>query len=177
MPHKRNPDLLELARSRAAAIEGDLATVLALRAKLTSGYHRDFQLLKEPLIRGLSRTLEALGIMRLVVPELQVDRQKAQASLGGGLLATDEVMRRVESGTPFRRAYRDVATALQRGERFPEPPPSRLMARRTSTGGLGALGLDLVWRRWKGMERWCERERLRFDRAMKRLAGPRRSGT
>jgi argininosuccinate lyase len=174
MPHKRNPDLLELARARAAALEGELAATLALRGKLGSGYHRDFQLLKEPLIRGLSRTLEMLGIMGLVLPRLGVDRAKAAAALGGGALATDEVMRRVETGVPFRRAYREVAAALQRGERFPEPKPARLIARRNSTGGIGRLELDRTWRRWRAMERWCERERNRFDRAMSRLAGPRR---
>ena len=177
MPHKRNPDLLELARGRAAALEGDLAATLALRGKLSSGYHRDFQLLKEPLIRGLNRTLELLGIMGLVVPRLEVDRARGLAALSDGTLATDEVMRRVETGVPFRRAYREVAAALKRGERFPRPSPARLMARRNSTGGMGGLELDQAWRRWRALERWCERERDRFDRAMRRLAGPRRRRT
>jgi argininosuccinate lyase len=177
MPHKRNPDLLELARARAAALEGDLAAVLALRGKLTSGYHRDFQLLKEPLIRGTRRTLELLGSLGLVVPRLGVDRARGLAALEGGALATDEVMRRVELGVPFRRAYRDVALALKRGERFRTPSPARLIARRNSTGGIGRLELDLVWRRWRTVERWCERERNRFEAAMRRLAGPRRKRT
>jgi argininosuccinate lyase len=175
MPHKRNPDLLELARARAAALEGDLAAVLALRGKLTSGYHRDFQLLKEPLLRGLHRTLELLDIMGLVVPRLEVDRARGLAALEGGALATDEVMRRVELGEPFRRAYRNVAAELKRGARFPTPGASRLIARRSSEGGLGNLGLPLVWQRWRVMARWGERERDRFERALRKLAGPRRS--
>ena len=174
MPHKRNPDLLELARARIAALEGDLAAVQALRAKLTSGYHRDFQLLKEPLIRGLGRTLEALGILALVIPRLEVDRGRAAAALSGGALVTDEVMRRVEAGVPFRRAYREVAAELKRGARFAAPSAARLIARRASTGGLGRLELEHAWRRWRALERWCERERDRFTRAMHRLAG--RSG-
>ena len=175
MPHKRNPDLLELARARAAALEGDLAAVLALRGKLTSGYHRDFQLLKEPLLRGLHRTLELLDIMGLVVPRLEVDRARGFAALEGGALATDEVMRRVELGEPFRRAYREVAAELKRGARFPTPGASRLIARRSSEGGLGNLGLPLAWQRWRVMARWGERERNRFERALRKLAGPRRS--
>jgi argininosuccinate lyase len=171
MPHKRNPDLLELARARAAATEGDLAAILALRAGLTSGYHRDFQLLKEPVIRGLGRTLELFGIMGLVIPELAVDRAKAWEALAGPALATDEVMRRVEAGTPFRRAYREVAAGIRRGERFPAPTPRQVIARRRSTGGLGNLGLRLAWRRWRALERWLTRERRAFDRALDRLAG------
>lgn len=173
MPHKQNPDLLELARARAAALEGDLAAVLGLRAKLTSGYHRDFQLLKEPLIRGLGRTLEVLAILGLVVPRLGVDRARGAAALAGGALATDEVMHRVEMGTPFRQAYREVAAELKRGASYPLPAPGRLIARRTSEGGLGRLGLDRAWRRWRAQEKWCERERNRFDRALSRLAGRR----
>ncbi len=174
MPHKRNPDLLELSRARVAALEGDLAAVLALRAKLTGGYHRDFQLLKEPLIRGVGRILEALAISGLVIPRLEVDPGRAAAALQGGVLATDQVMRRVEAGTPFRRAYREVSAALRRGEPLPEVSPGAIMGRRGSTGGLGRLGIPAVWRRWRAMEKWMSGERTRFDRALARLAGPRR---
>ena len=176
MPHKRNPDLLELSRARVAALEGDLAAVLAIRSNLTTGYHRDFQLLKEPLIRGIGRALEVVETVSLVLPRLGVDRARGLAALQGDALATDEVMRRVELGVPFRRAYRDVAAAVKRGERFAAPRRSELIARRSSTGGLGRLELDHAWRRWRAIERWCERERTRFDRAMARLAGPRRGG-
>jgi len=176
MPHKRNPDLLELARARVAALEGDLAAVLALRARLTSGYHRDFQLLKEPLIRGLGRTIEGLAICGLVVPRLEVDAARGLAALQGGALATDQVMRLVGDGVPFRRAYRQVAAAFRRGEPMPEVPPARIMARRRSAGGLGNPGFGRAWRRWRVVERWLTGERHRFDRALDRLAGPRGRG-
>jgi argininosuccinate lyase len=173
MPHKRNPDLFELTRGRVAALEGDLATVLAVRGKLTSGYHRDFQLLKEPLIRGLGRTEQMLGILALAIPQLEVDHARGLEALAGGALATDEVMRRVESGVPFRRAYREVAAALKRGESFAVPPAGRLIARRRSTGGLGRLGLNAAWRRIERARRWSEQELARFHAAMDRLRGPR----
>ena len=154
--------------------DDDLAAVLALRGKLTSGYHRDFQLLKEPMIRGLGRALELFGIAGLVLPRLEVDSRRAREALRGDLLATDEVLRRVERGTPFRAAYREVAAALRRGEPLPAPSPARLLARRRSEGGLGHLGLAGAWKRWRAVERWLERERSRFDTAMGRLAGTRR---
>jgi argininosuccinate lyase len=173
MPHKRNPDLFELTRARVAVLEGDLATVLALRGKLGSGYHRDFQLLKEPLFRGIASTEQMLGVLAAAIPQLEVDRARGLEALGGGALATDEVMRRVESGTPFRRAYRDVAAALKRGETFPAPSRTRLMARRRSTGGLGRLELGKIWRRFDQARRWSGREMVKFHRAMDRLRGPR----
>ena len=173
MPHKRNPDLFELTRARAAALDGDLFTVMQLSAKLTGGYHRDFQLLKEPLFRGLGRTGEMLGMLARAVPMLGVNPERGRAALAGGALATDEVMRRVESGQAFRAAYREVAAAIKRGETFPAPAPAELVARRASTGGVGNPGLGLVRSRITAARRWAARERTRFERAMARLAGRR----
>ncbi|MBA3894786.1 MAG: argininosuccinate lyase [Gemmatimonadales bacterium] len=173
MPHKRNPDLFELTRGRAAALEGDLAAVLQIKSKLSSGYHRDFQLLKEPLMRGLDRTEAMLAALAAAVPRLGVDRERCEAALAGGALATDEVMRRVEEGSPFRNAYRDVAAALRRGDAFEPPPASRIVARRRSTGGLGDLGLEEARARARRARRWGQREHGRFQRAIGKLAGRR----
>ncbi len=171
MPQKRNPDLFELTRGRAAALEGDLAAVLHTRAKLSSGYHRDFQLLKEPLMRGLDRAEAMLRAMVQAVPKLAVDRERCAAALEGGTVATDEVMRRVEEGTAFRTAYREVAAAIALGETFEAPTQSRVLERRRSTGGLADLGLSEAGARARRQHRWGARERRRFDQTLTRLAG------
>jgi hypothetical protein len=80
-------------------------------------------------------------------------------------------MRRVEQGLPFRTAYRQVAAALDAGEKFPAPSPTKLIARRSSTGGVGNLGLNLSRARVRRGRTWHARERRRFDRAMRKLAG------
>ena len=125
MPQKRNPDLFELIRAGAAATEGDLAAVLAIRGKLTAGYHRDFQLLKEPLMRGIERLAAAVTMATAALPRLEVRRDRCLAALEGGAMATDEAMRRVETGTPFRTAYREVAALVRDGARFPYPGRAR----------------------------------------------------
>ena len=174
MPHKRNPDVFELTRARSAAVEGDLAAVMRIKAGLTGGYHRDFQLLKEPLLRGLDRTGELLGMLSHAIPRLDVDRKRGTAALQGAALATDEVMRRVEGGRPFRVAYREVAAALKTGERFPAPGRTAVVARRRGSGNLGNLGLGGAAARLRTARSWGNRQRRRFDRAMARLAGRRR---
>jgi argininosuccinate lyase len=173
MPQKRNPDLFELTRARAASLEGDLAAVLALKAKLTGGYHRDFQLLKEPLFRGLDRTGEMLAMLIHAVPQLGVDRERGRAALRGEALLTDEVMRRVDAGTPFRLAYREVVAEHRAGVRFAEPPLRELLRRRRSTGGLGNLALPKLRARVRAARAWNRRELARFGAAMSRLAGRR----
>ena len=171
MPHKQNPDLFELTRGRAAAVEGDLLSVLQIKAKLAGGYHRDFQLLKEPLMRGMERTGTMLDTVIHAIPEIVIDAARCQAALTGGALATDEVMRRVESGRPFRSAYREVASDLKKGARFAAPAPDDIIARRASTGGLGNLGLPEVKTRIRRSQAWGRQQRTRFTRALSKLAG------
>lgn len=169
MPQKRNPDLFELTRARAATVEGALAETLALRAKLTGGYHRDFQLLKAPLGRGLAVTGEMLAMIAAAVPMLTVNRDRGSAGVQGDVLATDEVMRRVRKGQSFRQAYREVAVGLKRGEAMPPLSAKAITSARTSTGALGNLRLDLLVKRLKAQERWQVGERKRFEAALAKL--------
>jgi argininosuccinate lyase len=171
MPHKRNPDVFELTRGRAALVDAHLIAVLQLKSKLHGGYNRDVQLLKPPLFGGLDTTSAILRMAAEVVPSLEVDRTRSLAGLDAGTLSTDEVLRRAESGVPFRTAYRDVAAAMARGEAFARPAPSEILRRRVSTGGLGNLGLPSLRARLASVRRSARVSRARFDAAMSRLAG------
>lgn len=175
MPQKRNPDLFELTRARSALVEGSLFTVHALKAKLPGGYHRDFQFLKAPLMRGIELTDEMLAMLALAVPRLEVDRARGRAALSGDILATDEALRRTRAGQPFREAYRAVSRELKAGVTMPAIPDRDLIAARGSAGGLGNLGLRLARSRVTRAQRWWRAERRRFDDAMLRLAGRRRA--
>jgi argininosuccinate lyase len=169
MPQKRNPDLFELTRARAAALTGDHATLMSLKTGLAGGYHRDFQLLKAPLLRGIDRTAEMLAMLAHAIPRLEVDAARARASLTNEVFATDAVMARVRAGEPFRRAYRDVAAQVKRGEQVEVPRSADVLASRTSTGGLGNLPLAGLRRRMTGAARWNRRQQARFDAAIARL--------
>jgi argininosuccinate lyase len=169
MPQKRNPDLFELTRARVAALSGDLATLMALKGGLAGGYHRDFQLLKAPLMRGIDRSHEMLAMLATAIPRLGVDAARARAALRNEVFATDALMARVRDGEPFRRAYRDVSASVKRGDRVAEPTNAAMLASRTSSGGLGNLPLAALQRRRKGAVRWNAREQRRFDVAIDRL--------
>ena len=171
MPHKRNPDLFELTRARAAQVEGALAEVLALGRGLPSGYHRDFQFLKAPLFRGIDRTTEMLGMMASAVPRLLVDRVRGARALSGDILATDEVFRRTAAGTPFRTAYRAVAAELKKGAKLPALTPMEILAARKVVGGMGNLALDAARTRIRAARRWNGTARRRWEGALERLAG------
>ncbi|MGH7657448.1 MAG: lyase family protein [Gemmatimonadales bacterium] len=172
MPQKRNPDVFEITRARAAGLAGDLVTVLSLRGNLTSGYHRDFQLLKGPLFRGLDHTLEMTTMLGTVVPALEVNREAARERLSAsGILVTDEVMRRVSAGESFREVYHEVAGEFHGGKPVPPPRESEILGRRLSTGAPGNPDLQHARRRLRATRTWRDRESRRFMSAVRRLAG------
>jgi len=115
MPQKRNPDVFELVRGRTATAQACLAEALGVTAKLPSGYHRDLQLLKAPLFRGIDLARETLAIMTAALAE--VSFQPDNIHLDPGLRAAEQAFRLVlEEGIPFREAYRRVGETLNKKE-------------------------------------------------------------
>jgi argininosuccinate lyase len=107
MPQKRNPDVFELVRGRTATAQACLFEALAIAAKLPSGYHRDLQLLKAPLFRGIDLARDTLAILTAALPGMRFHPEKIR--LEPELYAAEEAYRMVlEEGIPFREAYRRV---------------------------------------------------------------------
>ena len=106
MPQKRNPDLPELTRGKAARVIGSLVSLLVLVKGLPMTYNKDLQEDKEPLfdaVRTMDATLEALAAF---FPTLAFDRQRAASMLVGGFLdATVLAEYLVDRGMPFRSAH------------------------------------------------------------------------
>jgi argininosuccinate lyase len=112
MPQKRNPDVFELMRGRAAVAQAALGEVLAITQKLTSGYHRDLQLIKPPLFRAIDSCLQTLGILpsalegvRFLPEKIRLDPTIHAAAAANALVAAE--------GVPFREAYRRIAAKLK----------------------------------------------------------------
>jgi argininosuccinate lyase len=106
MPQKRNPDVFELVRGRTATAHACLVEALGVFAKLPSGYHRDLQLLKAPLFRGIDLARETLAILAPAIAGVRFHPPE----LTPELRAAEEAYRLVlEEGIPFREAYRRIA--------------------------------------------------------------------
>ena len=108
MPQKRNPDVFELIRGHSATAQACLAETLGITSKLTSGYHRDLQLLKAPLFRGIDLCVATLAILP---PALEgVHFNKERIALDPSIHAAAEANLLVaKEGIPFRDAYRRIA--------------------------------------------------------------------
>lgn len=109
MPHKKNPDVLELLRAKYHEVLAFEMQVRNTAVNLISGYHRDLQLTKEAIIRGFGTTLAAVQIATLVFQNLSVNPDKCQAAMTEELFTTAKVYELVEKGMPFREAYRLIA--------------------------------------------------------------------
>ena len=113
MPQKRNPDVFELIRGRTASAQGCLVEIMAITAKLPSGYQRDLQLIKAPLFRSIDLCLETLAIVPAALDGVRFrkDRIALDPSIHAAAQANELV---VKEGIPFREAYQRVGESLKR---------------------------------------------------------------
>ena len=109
MPHKKNPDVLELLRAKYHIILAYEFQVKNIIGNLPSGYNRDFQLTKEPTMKGLETTKESLSITGLIFRNLKVNKENCDKALTKDVYATEKVYKLVKKGIPFREAYRIIS--------------------------------------------------------------------
>ena len=113
MQQKRNPDVFELIRARASRAPVRVQEIMALTAGLTSGYHRDLQLIKEPLMAAIDDALATSNMMTHAITELQFISTRTTAAMDSSLNAAERANRLVQDeGITFREAYRRVAADL-----------------------------------------------------------------
>ncbi len=115
MPHKKNPDVLELIRAKCNRIQSLPNELALMMANLPSGYHRDMQLTKEilfPAIEDLKQCLEMAGIM---FSQVKVNDQILKDEKYKYIFTVESVNDLVNAGVPFRDAYRQVGNDVAAG--------------------------------------------------------------
>jgi argininosuccinate lyase len=109
MPQKRNPDVAELVRGRAAPSIGELTSLLTLVKGLPLAYDRDLQEDKALVFGSVARTLGCLEGMANLVDTLAFDTAALEAAaVASTAWATDLAERLVERGVAFREAHEVV---------------------------------------------------------------------
>ncbi|MCX7819400.1 MAG: argininosuccinate lyase [Kiritimatiellae bacterium] len=166
MPQKRNPDVLELVRARAARVAADAAVTLEILRAAPSGYQRDLQETKEPYLRGMATTRASLRILAPLVRGLKVCADRLRASFDPSVFATDRALELVASGMPFRDAYGAIRQRL--GELRAEDPGAAI-ARKTHLGAPAGIRWDELRRRASAVREEAAGERAHLHRALSRL--------
>lgn len=146
MPNKRNPDIVELLRAAYAPLAGARAELVATLS-LPSGYHRDLQNTKPPLIAAFSKGLVAMSLLPDLAEGLQLRRDAMRAAISKDMYATDIAIEAARDGVPFREAYREAARSGMASDRTPEGS----IAARTSPGGAADPRLEVLEARLKSI--------------------------
>lgn len=114
MPHKNNPDVLELVRAKYHQTLSYEFKVKSIVGNIFSGYNRDLQLTKEPVIMAFETTTDCLGIVALVIDKIKVNRSRCMNAMTIELNSVKEVHRLISKNVPFRNAYQKVATRYKK---------------------------------------------------------------
>ncbi|MBC7616725.1 MAG: argininosuccinate lyase [Pedobacter sp.] len=134
MPHKKNPDVFELIRSRCNKIQALPNEIAMMTTNLPSGYHRDLQLLKENLFPAITSLNECLEMCTFMLQNITVKDNILDDKKYDYLFSVDAVNELVLSGTPFREAYKIVGETIDNGTFTPNKT-----LKHTHEGSIGNL--------------------------------------
>ncbi len=148
MPNKRNPDLIELMRGSYATLQAAVTELQSLLS-LPSGYQRDLQLTKGPMIRGLKAALATIPLFNQVVKQMKLKPDNLDKAMDTPMFATDFAVELTAQGLPFREAYQAVAS---RFDELENRKPADSLASRVSPGGCANLMLVELKNRLEELE-------------------------
>ena len=120
MPHKKNPDVFELIRGKCNKIQALHTEMLLLTNNLPSGYHRDFQLLKENCISAFEEMKSILDIFDYAIQQIEVKEIELTDTKYQFLFTVDNMNSLVEEGMSYRDAYQTIGGQIADGTYMPD---------------------------------------------------------
>ncbi len=120
MPHKKNPDVLELIRARCNRLQSLPNEISAISTNLPMGYHRDYQEVKEAYLPAFPKLLSCLNMMILVLENITLNENILEDERYKYIFSVEEINKKVQGGIPFREAYHKVAGSISNGEFHPD---------------------------------------------------------
>jgi argininosuccinate lyase len=134
--------VLELTRANAAVLESFLHRILSVAGRLPSSYHRDYQVTKEPLVRGIDLTIKMTRAMVTVVEGLEFDKAACDAAVTDETFCAHRAFELAAEGVPFREAYKRTAEEHARGAVRRPRDLGPVLAAYKVEGAAGDLRLD-----------------------------------
>eukprot|EP00053_Salpingoeca_punica_P004254 m.48181 g.48181 ORF g.48181 m.48181 type:complete len:458 (-) comp12706_c0_seq1:204-1577(-) len=116
MPQKRNPDSMELVRSKCGRVLGNYTTLLVCMKGLPSTYNKDLQEDKRVLFDSAETMHQVLLVMKNALATLSIHPDRMRAALSTDMLATDLAYYLVRKGLPFRKAHEASGVCVKMAE-------------------------------------------------------------
>jgi argininosuccinate lyase len=131
MPHKKNPDVLELIRGFVGKIHGDFSSVLILMKGLPLSYNRDLQLDKPPLFNSVDTIKNVLAILTELFKNIRLKKEVLATRLSDeSLFSVDIVEYLIKKGLSYRQAHdivgRMIRDCLDKGKNISNLSESEL---------------------------------------------------
>ena len=139
MPHKKNPDVFEMIRAHCNRLRALPNEITLITTNLPSGYHRDYQLLKEHLFPAFQTLKNCLEMLQMMLKNMQVREHILEDDKYKYIFSVEEVNRLVLEGMPFRDAYQKIGNDIAVGS-F---QPSKTLFH-THEGSMGQLCNDKI---------------------------------
>jgi len=139
MPHKKNPDVFELIRGKCNLLQGLPNQLALLMTNLPSGYHREMQLAKGPIIEAIEDLKACLDLFTFSLKEIQVRENILEDPKYQYVFSVDTLNEWVKGGMPFRDAYKKMGEAIANGDYQPHKNLSH-----THLGSIGDLALEAI---------------------------------
>ncbi|MBQ7041307.1 MAG: argininosuccinate lyase [Muribaculaceae bacterium] len=139
MPHKKNPDVFELTRSKCNKLQALPYEITLITNNLPSGYFRDLQLIKENFLPAFDEIISILNMVNSMVSQIKVNNKILEDKKYELMFSVEEVNRLALEGVPFRDAYKQVGLAIERGEFTPSNSVNH-----THEGSIGNLCNDKI---------------------------------
>ena len=114
MPQKKNLDVAELLRSKVHLVLGNFVQIVSLGTNLISGYSRDYQDSKKPLVESFEITLDSIKMTKILLENLTPNKKVIMVAMTDELFATEKALKQVLKGKAFRDAY------IEEGKKFKE---------------------------------------------------------
>ena len=117
MPHKKNPDVLELIRGKAARVVGDLQQLIVLVRGLPLAYNRDLQEDKPAVFDAFDTVAASVDLASALIPETKLRREVISSRLEAGFLDATTLMEHcIAQGLPMRAAHEAVGNLVRQCE-------------------------------------------------------------
>ena len=128
MPQKKNPDPLELTRAKSALVTGNLISMLGIVKALPSGYSRDLQDIKPPLLDASLTALDTVKIMSGVVRSLQINKKRMHEAAGASYAIALDIAEQLvmQKKMPFRAAHKILGALVDKAARNSNAPLAKL---------------------------------------------------
>ena len=125
MPQKKNPDIMEITRAKAAEVAGDLAAMLASTKGLATGYGRDLQQTKKIILRASRIAVQATAAVRMALKGMTINKRAMKRVMSSEhILALDVAEKLAQNGIPFRQAHSIAGRIIQQAASAKRKPSS-----------------------------------------------------